>query len=1303
MDYTPHTRSRQLNGIHDRVAHLYYSHGLFCSSHPYAVIFVTLAILCVCCYPLLHLPLLGSSSQQFSTPYQGFVPPDAHTDKSENFQFTRPRWFQGAPVGYIQQVIVKSAVSPWKSDLILTDAFRAPLADAFHLNELIDNHQVHYGVNNATTLGDICLQVSEPKDKVAASSLPHYGCLRTSPTNVWKNDFNRFQQDTDIIKTVFRQRDSTSDTSNFREILFGVPWKETGIKRLYVRNRPRVITYAVTIVFQAFNADFLQSLLNQLRLKYPSSPYSENITYSCEDSNISHIHFQDLHTLVEFVPLGVTYIILFLYIYFSFCKIDLVKSKWALAISAVLTLVMSLFMSVGLCLWFGLNPTLSGSEILPYLVVVIGLENMLVLTKSVVSTPVHLDVKLRVAQGLSKEGWSITKNLFTELALLTVAFLTFVPKIQEFCLFAVVGLLTDFFLQLVFFATFLSVDIRRMELSDLHKSHAHHGTRVSTSHSNVLTNGPQNLKNSSSVQARLVPPKPIHKSSPTSSEPSARIFAPPATPILKLPKRMRFIFFWARTRMIQRGLMVCVVVYIVVLVHRSGLVERLTENTGTLAPIAEQVVRPILQTLTGNSNASDLASPDLLTENKRWKSNDQIMSDFSPTNVAMRLKHHKIDLWQSLSPHHWTTLFGYYNISLSGRYISILPPIHLSVAIDPSTAVGHRNPGDVETSKKSHWQFLSSSEQLDGDIDDILSPDLPYHPSSPAEVALAIALAIPSLLFLVYLMVVLYRCMCTRHYAEWRSSWRSSILSSGESSCGSYSPTAALDAYLVMETLPVKLHDHSQELENITADNNIIVSCCLAGDICVYDALSGECLTSIKRSRALRNKTTSRRHLRESGSFSSDSTYGSSPPSDAIDNVNYYSCSAPSSYMMKLASKSHARHFTSKHFSFEGSVSSDTDCQIVPETKYDFSRFVSSDDCADDDCVGSANEETAYKNCTRLRHEYQLQQSISKDSEANSRYTCQSPLPFQSVWCIDYNGSCIAVGCRDGRLELWNAFSGALEYVYEESRSGITAVFLAGDRVVVSRLSGIIEFFAVEVFRGENLDIHDTGTSSSCCEKENSMEKIHCTWLQNVKAHSRAVSVLEIDGGLVVSGGCDHLVKVFRCDSGLCIYTLHGHTAPISALNIDELNPSSAASGCQDGLICLWDLMTGTCMYSLNAHQGAVTTLQLTNTYVVSQGADNRICIWEKCQGHLLHNIQQDYNLSSNFVLLTSNIMVTTKEDNLLLWDVNHGEALRMIMVGNGDHSTHIRLLRITGQSVVCDYGPQMFIINFPAVSDKTD
>lgn len=37
------------------------------------------------------------------------------------------------------------------------------------------------------------------------------------------------------------------------DILFGVPWKDSGLKRYYIRNRQRVISYAVTIVFKDYD------------------------------------------------------------------------------------------------------------------------------------------------------------------------------------------------------------------------------------------------------------------------------------------------------------------------------------------------------------------------------------------------------------------------------------------------------------------------------------------------------------------------------------------------------------------------------------------------------------------------------------------------------------------------------------------------------------------------------------------------------------------------------------------------------------------------------------------------------------------------------------------------------------------------------------------------------------------------------------------------------------------------------------------------------------------------------------------
>ena len=44
-------------------------------------------------------------------------------------------------------------------------------------------------------------------------------------------------------------------------------------------------------------------------------------------------------------------------------KIDMVKSKWGLALAAVVTVLSSLLMSVGLCTLFGLTPTLNGGSV----------------------------------------------------------------------------------------------------------------------------------------------------------------------------------------------------------------------------------------------------------------------------------------------------------------------------------------------------------------------------------------------------------------------------------------------------------------------------------------------------------------------------------------------------------------------------------------------------------------------------------------------------------------------------------------------------------------------------------------------------------------------------------------------------------------------------------------------------------------------------------------------------------------------------------------------------------------------------
>jgi hypothetical protein len=52
---------------------------------------------------------------------------------------------------------------------------------------------------------------------------------------------------------------------------------------------------------------------------------------------------------------------------------------------------------------------------------------------------------------------------------------------------------------------------------------------------------------------------------------------------------------------------------------------------------------------------------------------------------------------------------GIYNVSLSGKYISILPPLCLSIPIDPNVASSLRHPHEHEQAKRFNWQALANA------------------------------------------------------------------------------------------------------------------------------------------------------------------------------------------------------------------------------------------------------------------------------------------------------------------------------------------------------------------------------------------------------------------------------------------------------------------------------------------------------------------------------------------------------------------------------------------------------------------
>lgn len=322
----------------------------------------------------------------------------------------------------------------------------------------------------------------------------------------------------------------------------------------------------------------MQSLTKKLQEMYPlyqDKPYTHV-------DEVTLIYYPGQFNYYELVPLLITFVGLFLYVYFSVRKIEFIKSKLGLAACAVLTIAGSLSMSMGICFYFGFSLSLQGKEIFPYLVIIVGLENVLVLTKSVTSTDSRLDVKIRLAQGLSKEGWSITINFLTEITIFTVSFFTFVPFIQEFSIFMIVSLISDYFIQMVFFATILGIDVRRMELfqeqnSKLHLKEYFNANsalnwRFNRGYMDENTTSPQRMKKSKS-HPRL---NGLAQASPT--DVVANRSANPGSQDNRVPKRIRLVNIWARTRFFQRAFMIWMLVWISMIVYNSGVVDYFITN-----------------------------------------------------------------------------------------------------------------------------------------------------------------------------------------------------------------------------------------------------------------------------------------------------------------------------------------------------------------------------------------------------------------------------------------------------------------------------------------------------------------------------------------------------------------------------------------------------------------------------------------------------------------------------------------------------------------------------------------------------
>ncbi|KPM11058.1 hypothetical protein QR98_0096240 [Sarcoptes scabiei] len=769
---------------------------------------------------------------------------------------------------------------------------------------------------------------------------------------------------------------------------------------------------------------------------------------------------------------------------------------------------------------------------------------------------------------------------------------------------------------------------------------------------------------------------------------------PLKTHFIKTPKRLKFINFLARLRLVQRFIILLLSACIGCAIYNAYLVLEQNDSVDirtTLPaiqlpsvgqkkpfPIEEYHETSISNTIDDDQAMSSSKSFLTLLESKYFS------TPLEPSLNEMESKllfTNENKMPKILPNHHWTNLFSLYNISLIGQFISILPPILISIPVKPESIEKIRNPSDSDYNLLKKFiptKFVDGEYKLFDEEDSEEFDRMKKSSVISDNFNIIIGLWMPSFILFVYLIVQLYQCFCTRNYAEWRSGLTSNNLLN---QFRSWMKTAQLRNinHEKLFTINISMLNYDKEklsyssekefsLDNqeidliaATVETSLIATVSMSGDIRVYDSLTFECLGSIKRSKA-------------KGQFS------------------FF-----------------------KAFTYEDETKSDKpNSPIVVKSEDNLLRkwFLSLE-----------NDSNHEKNTF-------LQEDFNEDTEK---------IDFRPIWSIDLFDRFVLIGCGgdDGRLEVYDAYTGRLVFVYtpetpNKTSLGITAIKSTLWGVVLARLNGQLEILELmDQYKPKNYNsIHSMSDSKTILYTSKSLIQAHKQPLSSIEIidFTNEDEFLKIFGirGCLITGSLDTTLKVFALENLKLIFTLRGHYGPINTAVIDSVrckfSAATALSGCQLGQLCVWDISTGTCLFSIQAHQEAeIISITTSSLYYATAGTNNKICIWDRFSGNSIHKIDFQYNFCRNMIFLSSYILMTARKNDLVIWDINDARIICLVPLSNQENSNRsieknselsilnqsvlIRNLMFTYQqkAIVCDYGYSVCIVDNPFVTKKSD
>ncbi|XP_043713679.1 NPC intracellular cholesterol transporter 1-like isoform X2 [Telopea speciosissima] len=170
----------------------------------------------------------------------------------------------------------------------------------------------------------------------------------------------------------------------------------------------------------------------------------------------------------DVITILISYLVMFAYISMTLGDAPrissfYISSKVSLGLSGVLVVMLSVLGSVGFFSAIGVKSTLIIMEVIPFLVLAVGVDNMCILVHAVKRQSLTLPLEGRLSNALVEVGPSITLASLSEVLAFAVGSFIPMPACRVFSMFAALAVLLDFLLQITAFVALIVFDFLRAE------------------------------------------------------------------------------------------------------------------------------------------------------------------------------------------------------------------------------------------------------------------------------------------------------------------------------------------------------------------------------------------------------------------------------------------------------------------------------------------------------------------------------------------------------------------------------------------------------------------------------------------------------------------------------------------------------------------------------------------------------------------------------------------------------------------------------------------------------------------------